>query len=234
MATAVTIVKTKLIGTARSFVTNEATIDDIVAVLTTNIKFESSKVVSSKLLAYKQGNKSSVDYTKEIESISASLKRAFMSEGVPIAAAERYSVDTLVKAVASNSNNENVKRVMQAADFKTVSDVTAKFMSVTTEETANKSQVLHYKRFNNNYRGWRKNFRGNNRGQRGGYGNGYGNRNYENRGNGNNGSNGSRGGYSRQNNSYRGNSRGQNQFVRFTENLTGPQRSLGESAQSTQ
>lgn len=227
MSSAVTIIKTKLIGTARSYVTNEDTIAKIVDVLKENIKPESSKLVSSKLLGLKQGNKSPNDYVKEIENLSASLKRAFLSEGVPVATAEKYSVEAVVKAVAFNSNNETVKSVLRSADFKTISDVTTKFMSATTDEATNKASVFYYKR-SGSHRGRKKGYRGGYQGHRGGanYGN-HNDRNYDNRGQ-NEGYRSGNGylGYGRRQNNYRG-SRGNNQNVRYTENSAAPQVTLG-------
>ena len=51
---AVSLIKTKLKGIARNFITNESTVNDIIKNLQENIKGESSKLLISKLMSTKQ------------------------------------------------------------------------------------------------------------------------------------------------------------------------------------
>lgn len=230
MATAVTIIKTKLIGTARNYITNETTIQAIVDVLKANIKPESSKVVSSKLLGTKQGTKSATEYVKEIETLSAALKRAYLNEGVPAKSAEIYSTETVVKALTLSSGNERIKNVMQSADFKTVSEVTAKYVAVTTDNAVERAQIYYQRRSSKSYSQPRNNFvnthgqfRSNTYDNR----NFNYNRNYSNRGQGHQNYNNQR------QNNFRGSSRrGYTRNVRYTENQTAPQVPLGANLET--
>lgn len=64
-----------------------------------------------------------------------------MNEGVPVASAELYSTEVVVKTIMAGANGQGEKRVMQAADFKTVAETTAKFVSVATDNKANKARI---------------------------------------------------------------------------------------------
>lgn len=84
-ASAIRLIKTRLIGTARSHITNETTIQAIITTLKNNVHPESTKVISAKLMCYKQGNKNAHNYMKEVENITNSLKKAYLTEGVSAA-----------------------------------------------------------------------------------------------------------------------------------------------------
>jgi hypothetical protein len=187
---AVRLIKTKLSGSARSFITTETTITEIINKLKTSIKPETTKVVTAKLMSLKQGNKSAADYVKSIEEMTASLKRAYISEGVSADLAESYTTDTVVKSITSNTTNEKLRTILQAGDFKNINEVNTKFLTISTD-TANKAQILNFRGYRNRnnysrntYRGNRGNFN-NRRGNYQGYG--YGNNNsYYNNNNRNN------------------------------------------------
>lgn len=233
METAVRLMKTKLRGTARSYVTNEATITAILDVLKKNVRGESSKAASAKLLSFKQGNKSPNDYVKELEDMTANLKRAYLNEGVPVESADSYSTDTVVKSIIANATNDKIKTVFQSADFKSVVEVGAKFINANNEMAINRPQILYNKRFgyqrgnnrgqrSNNYRGYGRNNQG--RGNSNGYNNGYNNQgssnNFANYGN-------------RNNYSQRGNQRAQGRNVRYAENSQAPQMTLGVNSSTS-
>lgn len=213
MDTAIRIIKTKLIGSARSYITNETTIIEIVNTLKAHIKRDPSKVVIAKIMGLKQGNKTAVDYINEIEKLATALKRAYLSEGIPATVADSYSTDHAVNSIISNTSNEKIKTVMQAGDFKTLNDAATKFVTASTENAAQKQQIFYNKAFN----------RGKGRGNyRGNFGH---NHNQPGRG-------GHRG---RNNNHYRGQRQyhsrggrgGSYQTVRYTENSNLPQITLG-------
>lgn len=220
MPTAIRLVKTKLIGSARSYITTENTIEAILRVLKNNITGESSKVVSAKLMSLKQTNKTSNDYIKELESLTKSLKRSYLDEGLPPANAESLANDCAVKAIIYNTHDEKTKTIMQAADFKSLNEASTKFLTVSTERDNLKSQILFYKkkfspRGRGSFNGSRGSYRNNNRGN--GNVNNYDTRTYRGRG------------------SHRGNrGRGQVQNVRYTENSHGPQQALGGRTESSE
>jgi len=232
MDTAIRIIKTKLVGTSRNFITNETTIVAIIDTLKNNVKAETSKSASAKLLSLKQGNKTPNDYIKELENMTASLKRAYLNEGVPVTCAETYATETIVKSIVSNTQNEKIRTVMQSADFKSTVEVSTKFVNACTEVSANKPQILYNRKFNSNrgnQRGHRGNYRNFNRNNAGR--NNYGNNN-SNQNNGYNNNNGNYNNHSGQrSNNYRGsNQRGNNRNIRYAENSQPPQMILGANS----
>ncbi|XP_043659797.1 GATOR complex protein WDR24-like [Drosophila teissieri] len=62
--TAVSLIKTKLKGHARNLISNEQTINEIIAQLSTAVKGESVEVISAKLLNLQQKNKTANQYTR--------------------------------------------------------------------------------------------------------------------------------------------------------------------------
>ncbi len=223
MATAVKLIKTKLGSVPRSYITTEDTIRKIIDTLRKEVTGESSKTLNAKLMAIRQGNKTPNDFIKEIEDVTKQLKIAYLSEGMPINLAEDHSIESAVRSLIGSVSNSQVKTVFQSADFKSINDVSTKYLSVATEQAASRAQVLSYRKFNR--RGNKGRYRGNHN---------Y-NSNNSNRGNYQN--NSFRGNRGRGNQRGRGNNRGgsnQNQSVRYTENYQYPQLTLGgESSTSS-
>ncbi|KAJ8909390.1 hypothetical protein NQ315_008877 [Exocentrus adspersus] len=122
---AVAFIKTRLVGKARDLITNEASIDTIINKLKSNIKGESSRSLTAKLTNLKQKNKDAASYASEIESLADKLQRAYLTEGVPNAVAESYTVETTVRSLSQNANNEKTRLVMEADTFTTVQDAFA-------------------------------------------------------------------------------------------------------------
>lgn len=192
-ANAVAFVKTRLTGKARDIITSEGTLVDIINSLRNGIKGDNSQLLTAKILNLKQKHRDAVIYATEIESLADDLKRAFISEGVPYAVAERYSTEHVVRSLSKNANSEKTQIVMEAGTFNTVRDAITKFVNVDSNSQASTSNVLFFRQNsrgygrnnNNNNRGRGQNYnnydqRQNNRGRRG-------RGNYNNRYNGNNG-----------------------------------------------
>lgn len=190
---AIAIIKTKLTGTARTLITDEATIPAIIATLGNRVKGESSAAILAKLENVKQGGKSANVFIKEIEDLAKMLEASYISKGIPADTAMEFATQSAVKAVSKNASNDNVKLIVQAGHFQNMNDLVAKFVSTATEAQSPAS-ILYTK----------GNYRGNNRGNRG-------NRGYRgNRGRGNNNNhqnNNTNGGNNNQN---RGQNRGRN------------------------
>lgn len=187
----VAFIKSRLKINARSCVTNEATVADIILALQANIKPESASLIESKMMNIHQSKKKANDYVKEIETLAADLKRAHMTDGIPIAAADNLATNSAVKALRQNASSEKVKMLMEAGTFRNLNEAVDKFVTLSTTETPNNSNnaTINYmnrrqgsdgyrsRRYNN--RGYRKNnyqsnsynYRPNNR-------RGYGNRGY--------------------------------------------------------
>lgn len=177
MNSAVQLAKTKLIGTARNFITNEATLEAIIETLKNNIKGESTKAVIAKIMSVKQLGKSPTSYIKELEELTTSLKRAYITDGVPATLADEYATQNAVVAMTKNATNEKVKLIMEAGHFDSMNDAVAKYVGTTSEHTG--VSVLYANRSNRG-RGANYYYRGNNYYNRG---NGHQSRGYYNRGN---------------------------------------------------
>lgn len=131
---AVAFVKTKLSGKARDLITDADNLQNIIIKLQQGIKGESSQTLASKILLVEQKSKSFAQFASEIEDLSLKLKRAYISEGVPVQIAETYSANQSVKALITNTYSEKHKIIMEAGNFKTAEEALHKFTSITAEE----------------------------------------------------------------------------------------------------
>lgn len=191
-AVAINLIKTKLKGTARNLISDESTINNVIATLTGNVKGESVEVIQAKLMNVRQGGKNANAYVSEIESLTRSLESAYISDGLSQQLAQRYTTQAAVKAITRNATNERVKLIMESGTFTNMNEVTAKFVNSCTEAYGQQNSVLFTgsnrgTAFNsrNRGRGYRRQYAGNNRGQYNNYhGNGRGNHNGTNNGNG--------------------------------------------------
>lgn len=235
---AISLIKTKLNQTASRLLTNEATIGAIKSTLTANVKHESSQSIAVKLLSIKQQNKTDGDFAKEIESLAQQLEIAYISDGMSSALAKNYSAQSAAKAIRTNARSDEVKMLMRAGQFSTVSDAVTKFIELGAES----SGTLQVNYINNSYRGNNSNrrnnsFRGNTsyRGNRNyrNYNQSNRGRNHSNYNNYNNG-NGNPNRNNNNNNNYRGRNN-PNRNVRYTEaseNTEHPQSAQLGSAQN--
>lgn len=165
-AIAVSLVKTKLKGSARNLISNEDSLTRIIDTLKNSVKGESVEVITAKLLNLKQKNKTANQYTKEVDELTKALEGAYISDGLTNNLASRYSTQQAVRAMSRNCSIEKVKLIMEAGNFATMNEAISKFINSCTESTGNEHTVLHYKqRGGGNYRG------GQYRRNRGRYGN---------------------------------------------------------------
>lgn len=81
-------------------------------------------------------------YIKEIEDLTSSLKRAYISEGVPFRLAGEYSTQNAVKSLSTNASNEKIKLIMEAGTFNNMNEAVSKFVTTTTEVSASQSNVV--------------------------------------------------------------------------------------------
>lgn len=163
VASAVELIKTKLKGNARNYVGTEASINEIVNVLRANIKSESASMIVSKMMNIAQAKKKANDYVKEIEQLSADLKRAYISDGLSIEKADKYVTNQVVQAMKTNASSEKVKLVMQAGVFKDLNEVIDKFVDTCTSENPTQTVSINFMKRNGNFRGNPRPYRGNNR-----------------------------------------------------------------------
>lgn len=150
LATAISVIKTKLTGTSRSLITNENTIDAIITRLRSTIHGESTDVILSKLMATKQGSKPITGYAKEMEELARSLATAYISEGIPNELADKYTTKAIVKSIVANATGAETKIVMRAAQFKNTNEVLEKLIDSGGEQS--NGIMFHYGTGqNNNY-----------------------------------------------------------------------------------
>lgn len=141
------LIKTKLKGTVRNLITEEAT--DIIQTLRNNIKRESTEVLTAKILSTKQNSKSANNFTEEINQLTKALENSYIAEGVPAVLASKYSTQTAIKSLTKNAANEKVKIIMEAGQFTDMNSAIAKFVGVSTDSTSNNT-IMYYRRQYNN------------------------------------------------------------------------------------
>lgn len=147
---AILIIKTKLIGHSRQFITNEISVADIVNTLRQKVKFESSESLSFKLETVKRNEKTITKYAKEIRELTNALANAYVMEGVPVQLAEKYSTSAAVKSIISNSNNEETRIIMTVGQFKNIDEVVQKLLSA-ANLFDQKQIIFHHSEYNNSY-----------------------------------------------------------------------------------
>lgn len=82
-AVAISLIKTKLKGTARNSINDEASIQQIITKLSGSVKGESVEVLSAKILNIRQNNKSANAYCSKIEALTKSFEGTYISDGLP-------------------------------------------------------------------------------------------------------------------------------------------------------
>lgn len=170
---AIQLIKTKLLGTARNYITEETTIQQIIAKLRSSIKGESAESITCKILNTKQLNKNTSDYTKEIEQLTKALNNAYLADGLEPEKAKKYSTQIAVQSMAKNANNEKIKLIMEVGKFDNIAEATAKFTSV-ADDRSTSQPIFHVRTQRDN-----QNNNGTNR-YRGTYYNRYRGRNHNN------------------------------------------------------
>lgn len=244
-------VRTKLEGYASEIVPEDVdSIDALMKCLRDKIKPENSKVVEGRMMALQSSRLNMQDFSKQVEELSDSFRRALIADGMPNLLAERQVIDKTIELCRNSTQSVTVKSILAATQFSTPKEVVAKFV-VETNTSKQEAQILSLRQFQNrNFRGrfnanQQKGNRANGRfANNGNRQNNYnGNRRYNNynNSNGNNNNNYNRQNQNQNNNSqqggsyrgrggnYRGGNRGgnQNRSVRVVENSTATQSTLG-------
>lgn len=166
----VTILKTKIDGRAREFLTgNETTTDEIITILQNNIKPDSSKVIAGRILSLRLTSSTQEDFASKAESLSEAFRRSLIIEGMTPAKATEMTIDKTVELCRSNARTDLVKSVLEASAFTNPKDVIAKLITQ-LDKSKQEYQVLSFKKpqhnrnFNNNRTKYQKNRFNQNRG----------------------------------------------------------------------
>lgn len=172
MNTAVRMIKSKLIGKARSYVTDsDVTVQAIIDKLTVCVKSDSSDSLVAKMKNIKQNGKSATTYITEIEKLCNSLRTSFISEGMSCEMAEKHTTTRAVEAIKQNTHSNELKTIIKAGTFNNVNDLVGKFVEA-SNDLPNENSINYFrKKDHKNYRGHRNNqpsrgFNNNNRGNR--------------------------------------------------------------------
>lgn len=96
---AISLIKTKLKSNARNLINSEKNISEIIATLTRTVKGESVEVIAAKIMNVRQNSKTANNYCNEIEILTKSLENAYISDGLPVELAGKYSTQTAVRAI---------------------------------------------------------------------------------------------------------------------------------------
>lgn len=188
-------IMTRLEGKAQDAVPAEPeSIQEIIDSLKEKIKHDSSKVISGRITAMKNQKIQMNDFSKQMEELTDSLKRALMFEGMTQDKANEMAVDKAVEICRASARSVETKAILGGGNFKDAKEVLSKFAIESSEEKEKEKQVFSFKaggNFRGNFnrgRGFGNSYRGQNQRAgfqgyyRGGYNNNYyqGNRGYYN------------------------------------------------------
>lgn len=170
------VLKTKLMGQAREYLPDDATVDEIKEILRKKIKVKSSKIIMGQLMALKADKTNFTDYAKRAEDLAEQFNRSLILEKIPTDTANNMTIDKTIDLCASNTRSQLVKSVLESTKFDDPKEVIATFIIQERKQKANENQVLAYQQtnrftrnrnFNNARRFQRNNFHNN------GYRNGF-------------------------------------------------------------
>lgn len=130
---AVTLIKSRLNGLARHWVTNANSIDQIKEILLQNVSHESSKFVRALLRNTRQNKKKAQAYCDEIEQLTGRLEFAFIAEGVPFKIARKLAIEFAVESMSENANNIKVCTLLKIGNFDSLNDIFEKFIILSSK-----------------------------------------------------------------------------------------------------
>lgn len=209
----------KLEGKAEDCISSNAQhVDEIIAALRKHIKPDNSKVIAGRLLALRPDRAKLTEFTEQAEKLADALQRSLVIEGITQEKAREMTIERTVELCRNSSRSDLVKSILAATKFDSSKEVVAKYVVEANTEEKEK-QILQFrtqKRGFNRGRGQYKNQKFNNGYQKNGQIN-FTNNNSNYRGRGKfRGRGRGRGQYNNYNRNH------SQQYVRFTENLSGP------------
>lgn len=145
-----TFVVAKLEGKALECIDQDGTLDQIVEALKKNIKPESSKVISGRMLALKYNKNQSQDFAAQTEKLAEALQRSLIIEGISQNKAKEMVVERTVEVCRQNARSDLVRSVLASTTFGDPKDVIAKL--ITEQNTADQEKtIFSFHRQNNNF-----------------------------------------------------------------------------------
>ena len=137
-------------GTARMLITVETTIEQIINTLKNSIKGESTEIITAKIMATKQSGKLANAFVREIDDLAKQLAGAYISDGVLKILVDKYTLQTAVKSLAENADNDKVKLVMETGQFTDMNQAVEKFVNINTESISS-GQIRYYQQQNRGF-----------------------------------------------------------------------------------
>lgn len=169
---------TRLEGKALEIVPEiPATTKEILDSLSNEIKPESSKIITSRMLALKFNRSNVQDFSKQADELAEAMQRALITEGIPRNKSKELTIEKTIELCRNNSKSDLVKAVLAATSYTDPKEVIAKLILESSTEKQEK-QVLAYRAHFQNRRGRSSNPR--NRGNFNNYDN-RNNQSYQNR-----------------------------------------------------
>lgn len=145
-----TIIKSKLEGRAREYITATiTTTDEIIATLREKIKPDSSAIIEGKFSSLKINRSDPSDFTKKAEDLADALRRSLIIEGVSPDKAESMTITKTVELCRSVASSDIVKSVVAATSFKSPKEVLAKYVTESSLQNKEK-QILTFRKYSGN------------------------------------------------------------------------------------
>lgn len=157
---ALSFIKTKTSGKARDLISDVKSLEEVIQTLQSKIKIQSSQSLITKLSNFKQVNRNNAAYAEELEKLTNTLKKSFISEGVPSNVAEKYTKDSLVQSISRNALSERTQVIIEAGTFSDSAEIINKLSSITENGNSNVSNIFAMHKYNhfNKYKNARNHY----------------------------------------------------------------------------
>lgn len=137
-------VLSKLEGSARDKIIGyPSNVDEIISILTSQIKHESSMIINSRIQAFIFDRVSLTIFSEKAEKLTESYHRALVMEGIPPTNALQMTIDKTVEMCRFSTQSNLVKMIMASSTFEDPKDAIATFIIETNTEIREKQLFLN-------------------------------------------------------------------------------------------
>lgn len=136
-------IRSRLSGTARQAVPENANFDQIIAALKEHC---SSKITAENILAKLKNVKqttSTESFCEEVENLSSKLKSVYISKQIPIDVATQMATKSGIDALISGSKSKDTKLILKAGTFTKLSDAVQKVQENDAQSSGELSQIFY-------------------------------------------------------------------------------------------
>lgn len=156
-------IKSRLKGKALESARSGNTVDEILELLKSEIKPESSRVLENRLTSLRMNSKNKADFAKEVEETSEMLRLALIAEKIPNQKAKDMVLQKTIETCNNNAKSDRIKSILSAKTFKSTAEIVSElFIQLDTCKLEFQINAMRISNPKNNYKNIR-NFRGNNR-----------------------------------------------------------------------